>query len=126
MYRLTEGAGVIRLWDGAHVPAAPGNRDWQAYEAWLAGGGVPESAPELPPAAISVSRLRLKLELAERELLDDIDAAVTAAGVMAQLYWAEATQFESDHALVAAIGGAIGLSSAQIRELFEAARDREA
>lgn len=126
MFQLTAGSGVLRLWDGAHIPEAIGNRDWDQYQAWLADGGVPEPAQEAPPAAITVSRLRLKLELIDRELLDDVEAAVSASGAVAQLYWTEAAEFESDHALVAAIGGAIGLSSAQIRELFEAARDREA
>jgi hypothetical protein len=73
-----------------------------------------------------VSRLRLKLELAERGLLASVEAAVSAAGATAQLYWADATVFESNHALVAAIGAAIGLDAAGIRALFEAAASREA
>jgi hypothetical protein len=77
-----------------------------------------------PP--VVVSRLRLKLELAERGLLDDVEAAVQAAGATPQMYWAEATQFESNHALVAQIGAAVGLDAGEIRELFQAAVSRDA
>lgn len=75
---------------------------------------------------ISVSRLRLKLELSERGLLADVEAAVQAGGTLPQLYWAEATNFESDHPLVLQIGTAIGLDRAQILVLFKAAAERAA
>lgn len=43
--------GVVRERDGAFIPADPLNRDWQAYQAWLAAGNTP-SNPEAPkPAA---------------------------------------------------------------------------
>lgn len=41
MYKLTE-SGVIRLADNAHIPAAPGNRDWMEYQEWLNEGNTPE------------------------------------------------------------------------------------
>ena len=73
-----------------------------------------------------MSRLRLKLELAERGLLANVEAAVQAGGALPQLYWAEATTFESNHPLVAQIGAAIGLTGEQIKALFKAAAEREA
>ena len=75
---------------------------------------------------VSVSRLRLKLELAERGLLASVEAAVQAGGTLPRLYWAEATNFESNHPLVAQIGAAVGLSGNDIRALFKAAAEREA
>ena len=37
---------ILRLPDNAWIPNDPENTDWQAYQAWLAEGGVP-----LPPDA---------------------------------------------------------------------------
>lgn len=43
---------VVRQSDGAFIPPHPGNRDWQEYQNWLDGGGVPDPMdPPDPPAA---------------------------------------------------------------------------
>lgn len=118
--------GIRRISDGAVIPDDPDNADWRAYQAWLEEENEPEDPAPLPSARIIVSRLRFKLELQERELLSAVEAAVAGAGALAQLYWAEATQFESDHPLVAQIGTALNLSPETVREIFEGARDRQA
>jgi len=101
-------------------PAQPG---W----AWENGGPVvPPPLPDVEPASYAVSRLRLKLELAERGLLANVETAVQAGGTVPQIYWAEATTFESNHPLVAQIGAAIGLDAAGIKALFKAAAERDA
>ncbi|WP_189595296.1 hypothetical protein [Trinickia symbiotica] len=48
MYTLTTNKGVTRDADGAWIPNDPANVDWQAYQAWLAAGGVPNQAPATP------------------------------------------------------------------------------
>lgn len=83
-------------------------------------------ATAFPPAPVVVSRLRLKLELADRGLLAAVEAAVASAGGAATLYWQDATTFESSHALVAAIGAAVGLDAGEIRDVFDAAAARDA
>jgi len=43
VYKLTErGKEIIRLADGAFIPADESNRDYQAYLAWVAEGNTPE------------------------------------------------------------------------------------
>jgi hypothetical protein len=49
MYQLTTSTSIIRLSDGAFIPAAPGNRDYAEYLEWLDAGNTPEPAPP-PPA----------------------------------------------------------------------------
>ncbi len=43
-YRLMA-RGVLRLADGAAIPADPGNSDWREYLAWVDAGGEPEPLP---------------------------------------------------------------------------------
>lgn len=125
MYQLTT-YGALRKSDNARIPPDPANRDWQEFLAWQDAGGMPDPADPEPVPVYSVSRLRLKLELAERGLLANVETAVQAGGTLPQLYWAEATTFESNHPLVAQIGAAIGLTTEQIKALFKAASEREA
>jgi hypothetical protein len=49
-YQLTTSTSIIRLLDGAFIPADPANTDYAAYTAWLEAGNTPAPAPEpLPP-----------------------------------------------------------------------------
>lgn len=98
---------------------------------WDSPGVTPPTQAEIDaelakPARVTVSRLRLKLELIERDLLAKVEQAVQAAGATPQLYWAEATEFESDHRLVQQIGAVIGLSAGDIAAMFRAAATRAA
>lgn len=42
MYRLNQNS-VIRLADGAYIPFADGNRDYEEYKQWLSEGNTPEA-----------------------------------------------------------------------------------
>lgn len=52
-YKLTPGGSVIRLSDGASIPADPANTDYAAYLAWVDAGGVPD--PVDPPTAAEIN-----------------------------------------------------------------------
>ena len=49
MYQLTTSTSILRLSDGAFIPADPANTDYAAYQAWLDAGNTPEPAPAPPP-----------------------------------------------------------------------------
>lgn len=60
MYKLTEGKEVIRLSDGALIPADKCNRDYQEYLSWLSRGNMPDPADSPPPLTRDdIERLRL-------------------------------------------------------------------
>lgn len=61
-----------------------------------------------------------KLELQKCGLLQQVEAVVSSAGEMAQLYWAEAVEFGIEYPLVLQIGDGLDLSLATIRDIFDA------
>lgn len=51
-YAIIANSTAVQRSDGAIIPADPANTDWQAYQAWLAGGNKP-SGPTLAQARTS-------------------------------------------------------------------------
>jgi len=43
-YKLTNGSSIIRVADGAGIPADPTNRDYVEYQEWLAADNTPDQA----------------------------------------------------------------------------------
>lgn len=61
MYKLTSSESVLRLEDGAVVPADERNADWRAYQDWLVGGNMPALADQ-PSAADLIKKQIADLE----------------------------------------------------------------
>ena len=69
-----------------------------------------------------VSRRQAKQALLRADLLDDVDAAIAASANRAwQIDWADAQEFRRDWPALVAMQPALGLSDAQIDDLFRLA-----
>jgi hypothetical protein len=67
-YQLTSDPNVImRVSDGAFIPMAAGNSDYQAYQNWLASNAInaPMPAPVAPTPALTAAMALSRLTLTE-------------------------------------------------------------
>lgn len=84
--------------------------------------------PPTPPAAPQIiSRMQAQLELhatasptnAGKTLLDDVNTALAAStDPTLEIYWNTATDFHRDHPKLTALATSMGLTSAQVDDLF--------
>jgi len=82
MYQLTQVDEVIRLSDGAVIPADPSNIDRQQYDAWLAAGNMPQPAPEAAaPQAPGLLPLQFIERFTEAEQLAIVTASMQVPAV---------------------------------------------
>lgn len=80
-----------------------------------------ETTPSIVPGLITPRQARLALLGAG--LLDDVEAAVDAAGGATKITWEYATEINRHDVLIAALGGVLGLTAGQIDNLFRTASD---
>lgn len=120
---IAEDAGCPQGWTRAPLPDLAAG-EYALFEApvWI----VTETpyappAPLAPPVPISVTPRQAQLALHAAGLLDDVEAAVDAADRPIQIAWRAATEYRRDDPVVAALGSAIGLSAAQVDDLFRVA-----
>jgi hypothetical protein len=124
MYKLTDDpAWVVNLDTQTRIPNW--NWMWADYEAWLAAGNTTQPIDPPPPAPVpqSVTRYQARVALLNAGLLDTVNAyfAALPATDLGQLAWNEApTVLRSNTALEAA-AESLGLTSAQVDQLFIAA-----
>lgn len=128
MYQLTR-SGVLRLADGAFVPADLANADWLAYLAWWEAGGNPVPAPAPPVVTPQVvSRFQAKAALMQIGRLAQVEALMADPDTpaLARLVWAEGIEVRRASPTVAAMGQALGLTDADLDALFTLAAGIEA
>lgn len=121
-YKLTSTTNILRLADGALIPADLENSDYALYLKWLDAGNIPGTAdPAPPPVPASISPRQLRLALLGMGLLDQVEQAVAAQPKAVQIAWQFATEFSRGHDELNALAVAMGFSSADIDALFVAA-----
>ena len=72
-------------------------------------------------AAMVASRFQAKAALMQAGLLDAAEAAIAASDTLTRLAWAEAVEYRRDSPAIASIAAALGLTDAQVDDLFRAA-----
>lgn len=89
-------------------------------------GGVAERPFVAPPPSVphSVSPRQARLALRAAGLLDAAETAIAAAGEDALISWEYATEFVRTEPLIEAMRVALGLTVAQIDDLFRDAATR--
>lgn len=130
MYQLAATNSVKRISDGALIPFDLANTDYQAFLAWQSQGNTPQLAPQLTPeqilelerAQMECSRFQAKAALALAGKLTAADAVVAAStDAVVKLAWADATVFKRNSPSINGLASAIGLTQADLDDLFRTA-----
>lgn len=86
---------------------------------------IPDDAPEaaqyqvpLSTPSVSVTPRQARLALLAAGLLDQVEAAVNAAGGATKISWEFATTIERNSPLIETLRGSLGLTGEQIDTLF--------
>lgn len=82
---------------------------------------APPYVPE--PVPVVISRFQARAALMDAGLLADVELALADADPIAQLAWAEATEWRRDSPTIAALAEAIGLTDVQVDALFLSAAE---
>lgn len=126
MYKLNQNS-VTRLADGASIPLADGNRDYEEYKQWISEGNIPELeftevelAQQLEDAKPKTVTMRqARLALLQAGLLTPIDTAIANGSDEAmKIEWEYATQIERNWSSLITLTTAMGMTSEQLDDLF--------
>lgn len=121
MYKHTDSDVVVRLSDGAFIPADMANSDYQQYLQWLEAGNVPEPAdPALPTIPQEVTRFQALAALHLAGLLEQVEAIMAdqATDMLTVLAWKNTQEFKRTSPMVLNMVQALGLSDEQLDNLF--------
>lgn len=112
--------------DGGHVVVV--EQDHPRWGEFVASGPAPYVAPDPEPAPVpeKVSRYQARAALYGAGLLGAVDIAVAASDPLVQMAWADAGEFRRNSPAINTLGAALGLTDAQIDDLFRVAAGIEA
>jgi hypothetical protein len=82
---------------------------------------LPPIAPVAPPVPQSVTPRQARLALLGSGLLDQVEAAIATGSRADKITWEFAAEVRRDYAMISNLGSALGLTDAQIDDLFRAA-----
>lgn len=121
-YRLSHDPWVCKLPDTRFAIGNPASKDplYLEYQAWLAAGNVPDppDPAEAPPVPTEVSAAQGRLALLQAGVLDALEAWITAQPVATQIEYSSRGTWRRDWPLVATGATVLGLTEAQVDDLF--------
>lgn len=106
------------------VPEAPAGQAVISYTLAIIAGAIvaqPTFGPAFVPVPMIVSMMQAQLALNAAGLLASVEAAVNSSSELTKIYWKTASNLHRDHPLVISLTAALGLTPAQVDDLFRAA-----
>ena len=126
MYKFINSNCIRRISDGAIIPVADGNMDYEEVKQWIGQGNTVEAAaPVIPPRITKVTMRQARLALLGAGKLSMVDAAIASMPEpqksAAHIEWEYSNEVQRHNSFVSALGPALGLTEEQIDALFVAA-----
>jgi hypothetical protein len=128
-YSINQSGFITRVADGAIIPVAPGNMDYEEYLGWVAEGNTPIQEASLIPVPESVLSHQFFTALSRHSISEATIAAIIAgmpegqAKVEADLAFRRAPQIRRDHPIALGIAMALSLSTETVDEIFREAAE---
>lgn len=123
-YKLTNTTSIIRISDGASIPADERNSDYQEYLQWVADGGITEDADPIiePIVETIVSAWQIRKALNATGLRQAVEDAVAASDITVQDAWQYSNEFQRFNPLVISLGQALGKTEEELDQVFALAK----
>lgn len=128
-YSINQSGIITRVADGAIIPAAPGNMDYESYLRWVGQGNTPIQEAALNPVPESVLSHQLFTALSRHGIDETTISAIIngmpkgQAKVEAGIAFRRAPQIRRDHPIALGIAMALSLSTETIDEIFREAAE---